>query len=62
MRILTAINVFDEVGPSRYKSNTISEWLSKPGQADGYRLMYDAKPRSKNLYLIDTTGYDGHFP
>lgn len=44
MRILTAVNVFDEVGPSLYKSNAISEWLGKPGQADGFRLMYEIKP------------------
>lgn len=41
MRILTAINVFDEVGLSRFKSNAISEWLGKPGQADGFHLMYE---------------------
>ena len=40
MRILTAIALFDEAGPSLYKSNEISEWLARPGQADGYRLMY----------------------
>lgn len=39
MRILTAVNVFDEVGPSLYKSNAVSEWLGQPGQADGFRLM-----------------------
>lgn len=44
MRILTAVNVFDEVGPSLYKSNAISEWLGEPGQADGFRLMYDIIP------------------
>lgn len=43
MRALTAVNVFDEVGPSLYKSNSISEWLSKPGQADGFRLVYEIK-------------------
>lgn len=43
MRILTAIGVFDEVGPSLYKSNAISEWLGKPGQADGYRILYENK-------------------
>lgn len=44
MRILTAVNVFDEVGPSLYKSNAISEWLGQPGQADRFRLMYYIKP------------------
>lgn len=43
MRILTAIALFDEVGPSLYKSNEISEWLARPGQADGYRLMYEIR-------------------
>ena len=44
MRILTAVNVFDEVGPSLYESNAISEWLGRPGQADGFRLMYEEQP------------------
>lgn len=44
MRILPAVNVFDEVGPSLYKSDAISEWLGEPGQADGFRLMYEIKP------------------
>lgn len=39
MRILTAIALFDEVGLDTYKSNANSEWLARPGQADGYRLM-----------------------
>lgn len=39
MRILTAVDVFDEVGPSLYKSNAVSEWLGEPGQADGFRLV-----------------------
>ena len=43
MRVLTAIALFDEVGPSLYKSNEISDWLARPGQADGYRLMYEMK-------------------
>lgn len=43
MRILTATALFDEVGPSLYKSNEISEWLARPGQADGYRLMYEIR-------------------
>lgn len=43
MRILTAVDVFDEVGPSLYKSNAISEWLGQPGQADGFRLMCEIK-------------------
>lgn len=43
MRILTAVDVFDEVGPSLYKTNAISEWLAKPGQADGFRLVYEIK-------------------
>lgn len=42
MRALTAVGVFDEVGPSLYKSNAISQWLSRPGQADGFQLMYKA--------------------
>ncbi len=52
MRILTAVNVFDEVGPSLYKSNAISEWLGKPGQADGFRLMYEIKtPACKDPFI-----------
>ena len=43
MRILTAIALFDEVGPSLYKSNEISEWLAGPGRANGYRLVYETK-------------------
>ena len=50
MRVLTAVNVFDEVGPSIYKSNAISEWLDKPGQADGFRLMYEMNPLLKSLF------------
>ena len=42
MRALTAVSVFDEVGPSLYRSNAISQWLAEPGQADGFRLMYTA--------------------
>lgn len=43
MRTLAAVNIFDEVGPSLYKSNAISQWLAKPGQADGFRILYKAK-------------------
>lgn len=39
MRILTAIALFDEAGLDSYRSNENSEWLARPGQADGYRLM-----------------------
>ena len=39
MRILTALGIFDEVGPSLYKSNTISEWLGQPAQANGFRVI-----------------------
>ena len=47
MRILTALGIFDEVGPSLYQGNTISEWLGQPGQANGFRVMYERKkPRS----------------
>ena len=49
MRVLTAIALFDEVGPSMYKSNEISEWLARPGQADGYRLMYEIESRLRDL-------------
>ena len=41
MRILTAIALFDEVDLDLYRSNDISEWLARLGQADGYRLMYN---------------------
>ena len=48
MRILTALGIFDEVGESLYQGNTISEWLGQPGQANGFRVMYERKrPRSK---------------
>ena len=40
MRILTAINVFDEVGPGQYRENSISKRLMEPGQAAGFQLMY----------------------
>ena len=46
MRTLTAVNIFDEVGPSLYKSNAISEWLAKPGQADGFRILYETENTS----------------
>ena len=39
MRLLCAAGVFDEAGRYKYKCNAISRWLSKPGQADGFRLM-----------------------
>ncbi|MCJ1416203.1 hypothetical protein MMC32_002538 [Xylographa parallela] len=63
MRILTAINVFDEVGPSRYKSNTISEWLAKPGQADGYRLIVRwALPIASNVINLWKSDHFTQFP
>ena len=43
MKILTAIALFDEVDLDVYKSNENSEWLVRPGQADGYRLMYECR-------------------
>lgn len=43
MRVLTAIKVFEEVGPSLYKGNALSEWLVKPGQTDGFQLLYEIK-------------------
>ncbi|MCJ1285680.1 hypothetical protein MMC26_005021 [Xylographa opegraphella] len=53
MRILTAINVFDEVGPSRYRSNTVSKWLSQPGQIDGYHLVVRcAFPIASNIISL----------
>lgn len=51
MRILTAVDVFDEVGPSLYKSNAISEWLAQPGQADGFRLMCEIKPPPEGPFI-----------
>lgn len=54
MRTLTAIALFDEVGPCLYKSNEISEWLAAPGQADGYRMMYETElPACGASRLID---------
>ena len=51
MRILTAANVFDEVGLSLYKRNAISEWLGKPGQADGFCLMYEIKTPREGPFI-----------
>ena len=62
MRILTAIALFDEVDLDLYRSNEISEWLARPGQADGYRLMYDCMISVLQVsYLIDATVRDGYF-
>lgn len=51
MRILTAVDVFDEVGPSLYKSNAVSEWLGEPGQADGFRLVYEMKTTLEGPFI-----------
>lgn len=51
MRILTAVGVFDELGPSLYKKNAISERLAKPGQADGFRLVYGIRPPLKGPFI-----------
>ena len=40
MTILTAV-ALDEVDLDLYRSDKISEWLARLGQADGYRSMYD---------------------
>lgn len=51
MRILTAIGLFDEAGLDLYRSNEISEWLARPGQADGYRLMYDSMISNQKVLI-----------
>ena len=48
MRVLTAINVFDELGPGLYKSTAVSERLNEPGQADGFQILYYTISQSKD--------------
>lgn len=64
MRVLTAIKLFEEVGPSLYKGNALSDWLVKPGQADGFQLVYEIKALLEIhiLHLIDRTVQNLRFP
>lgn len=39
MRLLTAIDVFDEVAENTYRSNPTSAYLNDPGQRAGMELM-----------------------
>ena len=59
MSILTAIAPIDGAGPSLYKINEISQWLARPGQADGHRLMYETVFPPEGLVFFEFLSYTG---